>query len=142
MYYSIYVENLRKIDKLSKLYDYADNKSQHINTKKTKYMHMSNSPLLEPIVLENGKCIHPVDTKEGYTFLGFKLSYSNDVYTLIQTNLNSKMFNLVKFYAWLEDNENTPFFIKIRVLYACLFASILYSVEAWGDVAKYNKLMK
>ena len=53
------------------------------------------------------------------------------------------MGNIVKFYAWLEDNEDTPFDIKLKVLYTCLFSSMLYSVEAWGDTSKYEtKLMK
>ena len=46
------------------------------------------------------------------------------------------MFNVAKFHAWLEYNDQTPFFIKINVLYACLFASLLYSAEAWGDLSK------
>ena len=54
------------------------------------------------------------------------------------------MFNIVKFYAWLEYNEDTPFFVKINVkIYICLFAALLYSVEAWGDVNELeNKLLK
>ena len=45
--------------------------------------------------------------------------------------------------AWLEYNEDTPFFVKMKVLYACLFASLLYSVEAWGNVNQLKeKLMK
>ena len=53
------------------------------------------------------------------------------------------MFNLVKFYAWLEDNETTPFCIKLNVLYACMFKSILHSAEAWGNVDEISeKILK
>ena len=31
----------------------------------------------------------------------------------VENNLNSKMFNVPKSFAWLEYNETTPFFIKI-----------------------------
>lgn len=44
------------------------------------------------------------------------------------------MGNIAKFYAWLQYNENSPFFVKLKVLYACLFSSMLYSVEAWGNI--------
>ena len=49
------------------------------------------------------------------------------------------MHNVAKFYSWLEINEDTPFFVKIKVLYTCLFASLLYSVEAWGDLQQVEK---
>ena len=106
-------------------------------------MHMSESPIMDPIILQCGKKIEPVKEKEGYTFLGFKLSYSNDIGKLIENNLNSKRFNVIKFNAWLEYNEDTPFFVIVKVLYACLFASLLYSVEAWGEMNKFKeKVMK
>ena len=53
---------------------------------------------------------------------------------LILANLNKKGFNINKFYNWLDVNESTPFIIKLRVLYSCMFASVLYSCESWGDV--------
>ena len=53
------------------------------------------------------------------------------------------MFNIAKFHAWLEYNESTPFFIKIKVLYGCLFASMLFSAEAWGNLSRVdNSLLK
>ena len=79
---------------------------------------MSESPTMEHITLTNGKTIDPVDPKEGYTFLGFKLSYSNDVGKVINFNLSSKTVNIIIFYAWLD-------FVKMKVLYACLFSSLL-----------------
>lgn len=125
--------------KFSALYEYSDRKCQYINLKKTKYMHMSNSPTMEQITLLNGEKINPLKENEGYTFLGFKLSYNNDVTKIIENNLTSKMSNLVKFYSWLDYNEDTPFFVKIKVLYTCLFTSLLYSVEAWGGVNQFKE---
>ncbi len=49
------------------------------------------------------------------------------------------MYNVIKYYAWLECNEETPFFIKIKTLYTCLFLSIFYSIEAWGDISQYGE---
>ena len=53
---------------------------------------------------------------------------------LILANLTKKGFNINKFYNWLDVNESTPFIIMLRVLYSCMFASVLYSCESWGDV--------
>jgi hypothetical protein len=122
--------------KFQKVIDYSGIKHRHVNTTKTKYMHMSSNPIQTPVILEDGKVIKAVEVNAGYPFIGFKLTYSDNIYILIENNLNSKMFNIAKFHAWLEYNDQTPFFIKIKVMYACLFASLLYSAEAWGDLSK------
>ena len=49
------------------------------------------------------------------------------------------MYNTAKYFAWLDVNESTPFHIKITVLYSCMFSSLLYSVEAWGDTEKFKE---
>ena len=127
--------------KFQKVIDYTKVKHQHINTKKTKYMHMSCQPITTPISLNDNKIINAVEYNDGYDILGFKLSYSNDVYEIIHKNLKSKMFNIARFYAWLQYNEPTPFFVKIKVLYGCLFQCILYSAEAWGDLSKIESTL-
>ena len=125
--------------KFTIIFAYAILKCQHVNAKKTKYMHMSDEPIMDTITLESGEEIDPVDPKEGSIFLGFFLSYSNNIYAIIDKNISHKMYNIIKFYAWLECNEETPFFIKIKTLYTCLFASIFYSIEAWGDISQYGE---
>ena len=127
--------------KFQKVIDYTKVKHQHINTKKTKYMHMSHQPTTAPIILDDNKMIKAVECNDGYDLLGFRLSYSNDIHEIIEKNLSSKMFNIAKFYAWLEYNEQTPFFVKMKVLYSCLFQSILYSAEAWGDLRKVKTIL-
>ena len=52
------------------------------------------------------------------------------------------MFNITRFYSWLQYNDHTPFFVKLNVLYGCLFSSILYSCEAWGDLNKIENLLR
>jgi len=42
--------------------------------------------------------------------------------------------NICKFYAWLELNDSTPIEVKLLVLDNCFFNSVLYGIEAWGDV--------
>ena len=132
---SIIAETLESLKmKFQGIFNYTLQKHQHINAGKTKYMHMSHNHTKEAIELENGDLIEAMDEKEGYSFIGFKLTYTDDIYELVKNNLNSKMFNIPKFYAWLEDNETTPFFIKLKVLHSCLFQALLYSAEAWGNL--------
>ena len=134
---SLTAESLEsKKNKFQKIINCSEDKEQHINTDKTKYMHMSSNPVTTPIILEDGRKIEAVELNDGYSFIGFNLTYSDDIHELIENNLKSKMFNVAKFHAWLEYNESTPFFIKIKVLYGCLFASMLFSSEAWGNLSK------
>ena len=44
------------------------------------------------------------------------------------------MANIGKFYACLQSNQNTPFPLKMKILYGCFFPSLLYSCETWGDI--------
>ena len=74
-----------------------------------------------------------------YCWLGFWLSYADNIPDLIQANLNKKSFNICKFYGWLQANQETPIIIKLKVLYSCMFAAILYSCETWGDLEKVTE---
>ena len=62
------------------------------------------------------------------------MSYADNVPSLIRYNLNKKSFFICKFYGWLEANQQTPIILKLRVLYCCMFAAILYSCETWGNI--------
>ena len=95
---------------------YADRKYLHINIDKTKYLEFTNNPKLKPIRIDNHEIIEPVKPSDGYTWLGFCLSYHDNVPDIVSANLNKKMFNTVKFYNWLDVNESTPVTIKLRDL--------------------------
>ena len=47
-----------------------------------------------------------------------------------------------KFYSWLEVNEETPIETKLLVLDNCIFSSILYAVETWGDIICIEKKLR
>ena len=49
---------------------------------------------------------------------------------------------LCKFYALLEDNKGTAIEIKLLVLNCCMFLSILYAVETWGDISCIEKELR
>ena len=119
--------------KMEKLINYSEQKYLEINTDKTKYMQLVNVPSMEDIVMDN-HIMKAVKPEDGYVWLGFILSYTNNVQKLIETNLNKKKFSLCRFYSWLEINETTPIKLKLNVLYSCMFASILYSCETWGNI--------
>ena len=101
-------------------------------------MEFSENPSLECITVKD-KVIKPVDPKDGYAWLGFLLSYNSEIHKLVTHNLKKKKSNEPKFYAWLAINRTTPFPFKLDVLYACLFQAILYSCEAWGDIASFHE---
>ena len=121
-------------EKVKTVIKYSKKKYLEINNLKTKYMEMSINPTMNDLYISRDMSVKSVRSSDGYNWLGFWLSYSNDVPGLILANLNKKRFNISKFYNWLDVNESTPFIIKLRVLYSCMFASVLYSCESWGDV--------
>ena len=44
------------------------------------------------------------------------------------------MGSITKFYTWLDNNKNTPIEITLMILDNCMFSTILYGVETWGDI--------
>ena len=83
-----------------------------------------------------------MDIKKGHTYLGMKFIPTNDIHKIIDRNLNERISNVCKFYPWLEVNDETPIEIKLLVLDNCIFSSILYAAETWGDVGCTEKKLK
>ena len=67
-----------------------------------------------------------------------KFVASNRMKDHIARNLNDKMGNMHRFYAWLENNELTPVDVKLLTLYNGAFAAILYGAETWGNVNAFK----
>ena len=78
-------------------------------------MEMSNSPKLDDLRISNYVTIEAVKPTTGYNWLGFHLSYSDKVSDLVQKNLDKKLFNICKFYNWLDINETT-LQLHVRIL--------------------------
>ena len=55
--------------------------------------------------------------------------------------MKKKKVNISKFYSWLQNNEYTPFPLKLRILYGCMFSPLLYSCEAWGDFSSIENMI-
>ena len=119
--------------KFERILQYTKEKYISVNIDKTKYIHFIDNPTLTEIKIDDFT-INPMNPKDGYNWLGFNLSYTSNVENLIAHNLSKKMVNISKFYAWLQINSSTPFPLKIKILYSCLFPSLLYSCETWGDI--------
>ena len=118
-----------------KLFDHTKRKYIIVNMDKTKYLHLTENPTLNDIKLDN-ESIEAVNPRGGYNWLGFNLAYSSEVNKLVEFHFLKKKANIGKFYAWLQVNNNTPFPLKMKTLYNCMFPSLLYSCEAWGNLKK------
>ena len=77
--------------------------------------------------------ISSIDLNKADSYLGMNFIPTNDMKKIIDKNLNMEMFNVAKFYGWLENNDVTPIEIKLRVLDNCMFSALLYGSETWGD---------
>ena len=116
-----------------KIFSYCKTKFITVNMDKTRFLQLSNDPYKESIAVGD-RSISAVDPKDGYNWLGFNLSYASNVKGLIRFNFMKKKANIGKLYAWLQVNGNTPFLLKMKILYNCMFTSLLYSCEAWGNI--------
>ena len=126
---------------MKKIFNYSKNKFLKINRNKTKFTCMSDKDAKD-IKINEDITIGAINANEGYNWLGMWLTPTLDTRRLIEFNIHKKMGNIAKFYAWLELNADTPINLKIKVLYSCLFASIIYSCEAWGSVNSYAEQLK
>ena len=122
-------------DNFQRIFHYSNDNFSKINYDKTQYMHMNESASGEPLQVNLDTLIEAVDPSDGYPWLGFVLSHADNIPDLVFFNFNKKKLNIAKFYSWLQINRDTPFMLKMRVLYGCMFAAILYSCEAWGDIS-------
>ena len=141
---TIFAENSDTFrERAHKISIYSDYKYKfmRINVPKTKYLNMGNTEdrCRKDIIVNEKLCIEAVKDQDGYNWLGFWLSHTNKILELIQFNVKKKMYNIAKFYEWLKVNNETPFQVKIDVLYSCLFMSILYSCEAWGNLTRIEE---
>ena len=126
------------IEKIRALFGYSNDNDQVANIGKTKYLHLSKKPHTEPLQLDLDQFIESAH-KKGYVYLGALFICSSILVEHILANINLRMGNMHKFYAWLQYNMDTPIPIKILVLYNCVFAAILYAAETWGDLTSVSE---
>ena len=106
-------------------------------------MTMTHNPHLENMQISTIREIEAVKPSGGYYWVGFWLSYADNVIDIVSAHLTTKTFNITKFYKWLDMNESTPIILKLSVLYSCMFTAKLYCCKAWGDLEVITvKLLK
>ena len=130
-------ESLRS--KIKAIFSYSKRRYQVPNVKKTFYCNFNAEPVKEPIFIDNSNLIHSVDYKKGHKYLGMLFFPTNDISEIVLQNINKRMANVSKYYAWLGLNDETPIYIKLLVLDQCMFTALLYGIETWGDISKIEK---
>ena len=132
------------IQNMTTIVKYSIEKFLRIHPTKSKYFHLTDyEKMIDDIILDDGITLQAI--KEGYNWLGFWLCDSKDISEIINFHFTKKMVHIASFYSWLAVNEDTPFKVKIFVLYICLFATLLYSCEIWvnlDDMAEKLKLIE
>ena len=130
------------VSKIRCLLEYSQNIYQVPNLTKTFFCHFSNNPSLDPIQINRDISIASVNVKKGYKYLGMKFIPTNDINKIIDINMNERINNVCKFYSWLEVNDETPIEIKLLVLDSCIFNSILYGIETWGNIGHIEQKLR
>ena len=129
-------------NKFDGLHDFSDEKHQSINLDKTLYIHMDNNPDTSPIITPKQRVIKSLSADAIGCYLGLYLPHTNNRHKIIECNLNKRMFNIGKYKAWLDVNENTPFPVKLLVLDGCVLSAMFYSCEVWGDLSRVKKRLQ
>ena len=119
-----------------------DHNNKVPNIDKTVYCHFADNPIVEPIEINDVTLIKGVKLEKGHKYLGVKFYPTNDFDAIIRLNLKERKGSISKCYAWLNDNITAPIEIKVLVLDNCMMSSILYSVEAWGDITCIEKELR
>ena len=132
---TVTADNLQSFTtKMDLIARYSQEKYLKIHPSKSKYLHITDhAPMSVDIVINEGLTLKPLEDL-GYNWLGFWLCQSNVIPDIINFHFNKKIIHVSTFYACLDVNRDTPIKIKIVVLYNCLFASLLYSCEVWGEI--------
>ena len=119
-------------NKMLCLLNYSRDIYQIPNISKTMFCHFEKEPLLDPIYITDDTTISIIDIDKCHRYLGMIFTPTNDFSKIININLNDRMGNISKFYAWLDINTDTPIEIKLPVLDSCLFSSMLYATRNMG----------
>ena len=127
---ALYAEMMRNLrTKFQKVFQYSRERGQHANIPKTMYGNFTDNPTFEPLIIDENITINSITQKDGYRYLGTFFHPTNDIKEIIKRNINKRMVNVSKYYAWLSVNEWTPIDVKILVLDSCVFKALLHGVE-------------
>ena len=118
--------------RIGRIFYYSGKKAQVINIGKTKYMEFSDNPSNEPLLIEDNLKVDLAENGE-YIYLGLIVINSKFQRDHISKNISKKKVCISKYRAWLQNNKLAPVKLKLKLLYTCVFASILHASETWWD---------
>ena len=136
-------QKLKLLQKFQALENYCNENKISLQLTKCSFMSI-NSNEKDPIQLKEGVIKNSVET----LYLGSVISESGNINQDIKMEIRSKEKGFNKFFAFLHSNYNAPLKVKLKVLNSCLYSSVLYNCETWGNVntkpleKKYCKTLK
>ena len=89
-----------------------------------------NSSDKDSIVLKDGQIDHNCET----IYLGSTITDAGKINYDIKKEIKGKEKVFNKFFLFLHKNYYAPLKVKLKVLDACLYSSVLYNCETWGNV--------
>ena len=116
---------LKKLDILT---DFCDQSGMKINMKKTKFMVVNGDDQDKLDLTSNGITVKNCDF---YVYLGAVFSQTGKLLPSLQKHCDEKFCHVLKFVAFVTKNSLFPFHVKILVMKAALFTSVLYGCESW-----------
>ena len=116
-------------EKFQVLETYCNENKIKLQPKKCSFICI-NSIEREPITLENGEIHHSSET----IYLGSTITNVGNINNDIKQEIKGKEKAFNKFFSFMHKNYNAPIKVKLKVLNACLYSSVLYNCETWGNV--------
>ena len=115
--------------KLKTLLEFCEQSGMQLNERKTKLM-VINGTEADRHPLESNTDANIESTKH-YVYLGAHFLQDGRMSSVIKKQAESCSKHVYKFVAFAHKNSNMPFSMKMRVLKAALFSSMLYASETW-----------
>lgn len=127
------------VRKFTLLRNFCDSHGMEINAKKTKFMVLHGSEEdRRPITVNDVSVV----LCEQYVYLGSTITADGSTSTTIKAHAQRVMCQALKFIAFVDKNNDVPFWVKKKVFNSALMSSIVYGCESWlnGDLKPVNKL--
>ena len=89
-----------------------------------------------------------IQYKEEFIYLGSTISDKGNIAYDIKAEINKQERRMNKFFAFLNQHHDAPIFIKEKFLESCIFSSVIYNCESWGNAnlenleKKYRKALR
>ena len=125
--------------KLDLLHQYCHSHKTKVNSKKTKFF------VINDVIEDRESFVFELFTVawcDRYIYLGSPFTSDGKPSSAIKEHASSKTSQALKFVSFVQQNNDVPFYVKLRVFHACIMSSLLYGCETWlqGDLRPVTKL--